>query len=406
MDNNRQTNFKKRAGVTIIELLIVMGVIVILAAVSLPTLKGLLADQKVSQAARLVQNYAEGARARAIATGRPVALILDRMVTTGANGDANSLIGKNACIRLSTGDVFPPYSGDWAGSQGDLVDTSGDGYADAIRISTSQAASLLDTSVSPPASSGLVNSGDLIQFGARRELFVISGSPFLETSTGTVQINIINPPLFAANLPMQEPSLGVGGGAATVSFKIFRRPSKSISPGLSLPRGTCIDMHFSGLGPSGRQFSSDTIQDTAGTTVDYPATSTSGNPDYGPIYLVFNANGTLTSWYYQNRAASVSSPTLFPAEPTGLVHLLIGATDQIPESPFLSSGPALISTEDYKTNIMDTLNSWVTINPYTGSIYSSPLQSTEVVATGADPVSIRVSQARSLATNGFSQANN
>ena len=49
----------RRSAVTLVELLIVMGILTILATLALTTVKGLLRDQKVTQAARLVEQYIE-----------------------------------------------------------------------------------------------------------------------------------------------------------------------------------------------------------------------------------------------------------------------------------------------------------------------------------------------------------
>ena len=67
-----------RPAFTLVELLIVMAIILLLAAVALPSVKALLHGQKVTQASRMVQAHIESARARAIAAGSHVAVILER----------------------------------------------------------------------------------------------------------------------------------------------------------------------------------------------------------------------------------------------------------------------------------------------------------------------------------------
>ena len=62
-------NSNRRLAFTIIELLIVMAIIVLIAAVTLPSVKNLLKDQKNSQAARVVQGFAEAARRGLSAAG-------------------------------------------------------------------------------------------------------------------------------------------------------------------------------------------------------------------------------------------------------------------------------------------------------------------------------------------------
>ena len=141
-----KTTWKARAAFTLVELLIVMAVVVLVAAVTLPSIREMLSDQKVGQAANVVQAYFHAAQSRAEATGRPVAVVLDRLRYDAGGGvtPEDALVANNTCIRLSTGDVFPPYQGDWAGAKGALGDTNADGFADMVSIPFSQAASLVD----------------------------------------------------------------------------------------------------------------------------------------------------------------------------------------------------------------------------------------------------------------------
>lgn len=397
--NCRQNSISSiRRGFTVVELLIVMAIIVILAAVTLPTIRGLLTGQKISEAARIVKGYAEAAKARSISTGRPVALILNRL-----RADAISpLATKNTCVRMSLGDVFPPYQGDYAGAQGQLVDFSGDGFADQIHIDVALAATL----------TSLVSPGDLIELGDRRERFFISAAA--TNGMGQVVVEFNNPSLTVnaaqtQNIPLHERAWPIGtAGGPMVSFRILRKPSKSLASGVSLPRGTCIDLQFSGVGQTGREMSSDFVQ---GGLSDSPGI---GLPDFGPIYIVFTPDGRADTWYTQSRPDATT--TVFTRAPVqGLVHLLVGATDQVVDSGFdLSSWPngainaaAMTDTDDYKTNIMDENNSWVTINPNTGGITTSTVQSTTVPLSGihanASLLDQRVAQARSLATNALSE---
>ncbi len=410
----RPVAHRLRSALTLVELLVVMGVLVLLAAITLPTVKGMLSDQKVSQAATLVQQYCEAARSRAIATGRPVAVILDRLRYDAGGGATalDALVANNTCVRLSTGEVFPPYAGDWAGATGTLEDSDGDGAVDRLRIPVAQAASLIDTSVTPAVASGMALAGDMLRLGARRETYVIRADPTLDAATAEVLIPFFNPPSMgvgATAYRLAEPSRWPPG--SQVRFRIFRRPSKSLAGGTSLPRGTCIDMHFSGFGPTGREFSSDLIHLTASPPLpNYPPTPpvspTNGNPDYGPIYIVFSPDGTVEAWYHQDRSLSVVAPLLQRAVPTTMIHLLVGRTDGVPQSPLLDPAGALAAGDTFTSNLMDTLNTWVTINPYTGHIYTSPVNGLTVPAPGNPlPVLDRLAQARTSATYGVSQTN-
>ena len=403
-------------GFTLVELLIVMAILVVLAAVTLPTIRGLLVGQKTSEAARLVKSFVESAKARAQATGRPVAVIVDRSRYDGSGG----LAPINMCTRLSMGEVFPAYTGDWAGASGTLLDLVATeaheiGFADTLDIPLSSVASLIDVSQNPPVATSMVQVGDLIEIGSRREKFFIVAEPTVVTdSSGNsfVRIQFNNPSTTTANLPMQQGALPVATSVLTnVQFRIYRRPNKSLSGGISLPRGTCIDLHFSGFGQSGRQFSSDILHNPTNLNnpptypPPFPPTTTSENSNYGPIYLVFSPTGLVSAWYFQNREFSHAEPTIQRGYPSGLIHLLVGGTDQVSESPLLAGAASMVDTEDFKTNIMDSNNSWVTINPYTGGISTTSVQSTTTLMTEiyADVVQQRIAQSRLLATNALAE---
>lgn len=64
---------------TLVELLVTLVIISVLAAATLPTVKNVLVERKSIVAALEVKGFLESARARAIAHGRPVSVILERL---------------------------------------------------------------------------------------------------------------------------------------------------------------------------------------------------------------------------------------------------------------------------------------------------------------------------------------
>ena len=235
-----------RSAFTLVELLVVIAIITLLAAVSLPTVRTLLHGQKVTQAARMVQAHIESARARAIASGSFTAVILPRSVSTGAE--------YNSVLSLSIGATFPPYEGDTLGATGSLDDTMAKNASNVYASGTDGA---YDQLTVLPVDGGLITSdvfgvGDFIRIGGKESLFVITAKP-----SGSGVITFANPPYYThtdgTQWPTQEPQLPTTG-AATTSFKIFRKPTKSFIQSTKLPRGTCIDLSVSGLQTAGTQF--------------------------------------------------------------------------------------------------------------------------------------------------------
>jgi len=391
---SQRQNQRLPRGMTLIELLIVMAIIVLLAGIALPQVKSLLKDQRIGQTARVVQGFAESARARAIATGRPVALVLERARIDGGGGSGtDGLIANDTCLRMSLGEVFPPYEGDWSGSTAQLFDTNTDGYIDFMEILAAEAASL----TGPNA---LVHVGDVVELGDRHQGFLItaiaSGSSISGSNNPVVQLSLANPP-FLNGRQSAEPAWPLTSAMADptnpakVRFRIFRAPSKMMSGSVVLPRGTCIDLSVSGVGPAGRDF---------GTLAINSPTGTSPTPgDYGQVYLVFSPRGNLDLIYYQARAVVSGNivPTVVRVLPNGIYHLLVGRTEQV--DPGYGTAATMSSTsgrDDFKPNLLDPANIWVSINPNSGAIYSS-----QVFAGPGD-----IPSARTLATGGLTRQGN
>ncbi|MEM7478055.1 MAG: prepilin-type N-terminal cleavage/methylation domain-containing protein [Planctomycetota bacterium] len=295
----------QRRGVTLIELLIVIGVLTLMATVALSTVRSLLRDRKVKQAARMVEQYFESAKIRAITTGRPVAVFMDRLDLRLDQTTQTVTPGNYTSTRLSMGEVFPPYTGDVIGAKGTLWDVNvltvartGDGFADQVRFAPLDVLSAFGppppiNSTGPvPAGQGFVSVGDIIEFESVNRSFIIEsidsvqvlddmGNPigvefavtfFNPPNPSTYNTGIISAGLTIGSpfvpaystlspvLPIADTSLQRTTRLATRSineigpeakFRIYRRPTKSLVGALALPRGTCVDLYASGLGLAG-----------------------------------------------------------------------------------------------------------------------------------------------------------
>ena len=190
----------------------------------------------------------------------------------------------------------------------------------------------------------------------------------------------------------------LNGPALDLPFKIYRKPGKALSSGVDLPRGICLDLSASGIGPTGRQFSPDVVAGDLGWSSVAPG-------DFRGIYIVFDPNGGVQRIYQGMLVGSVIQ--LGTYIPSGTIHLLLGKTDQVLPPTLISpfDGTTILQGSDVATaNLMDPENVWVSINPFTGSIYSS------VVAAPAVPanpsffnVATRTLQARQFAIQGVAR---
>jgi prepilin-type N-terminal cleavage/methylation domain-containing protein len=344
-----------RTAYTLVELLVVMAALTVLAAVTLPSLRSLLHDQKVTAASRMVLAHLQSAQGRAIASNSPVAVILER-----SGADTPEKI--RTVSRLSIGQVFPPYEGDIAGATGLLADSDNDGYIDRLTIPVASASLL---GINPP----IFSEGDYVRLDDRQSTYVVTGVT-VDSGFATVQLQL---PQFS-QVDWTYPQLSSRSLNLQSRFRIYRKPTKSFLQTLTLPRGTCVDLSVSGLGTIGREFGLPAAP--AGTTM-----------------IVFSPQGRIAYW-----TDGVSGPQAA----TSLLHLLVGRTEQVS----LADNPTKVATEDdstsFNANVNDNANSWLTINPFTGAITSAGMQA----GSEGSALAVRLPVSRAFATYGITQSEN
>jgi len=397
-------------GLTLVELLIVMGLLTLLATFSLSGMRDLMRSQKVTQAATLVKQYLQNAQIRAITNGRPVAVFLDRVSMVGdrsvPNNDPNydaPLAGNYSVTRLQLGEVFPPYVGDIEDTLCELVDSDSNRYADGIAFGTvpgsasdrARVISGFGFFTGNILTEGFLQAGDLIQVEGCDGVFAIGNYKLASESEGSGRIVV---PI--SNM-MVTPQLPVPVGSSQLRrFKIYRQPTKSLVGSISLPRGTCVDLSLSGSGPisNGCQLGefSLNIAPSGGGNLPKPS-------DFSRVGLVFDAQGRLSYLMDENSMRTTARIIV----PTGSsMYLLVGRADQV--LPGLRAANATPSVAALQTdegelppsNLLDPENVWVSCNPFTGEIKSSPVNA--VVVDTNQPLEAHIRQARLSAIVGLS----
>ncbi len=323
---------------TLIEVLVVLFLLLILAAIALPNVKDLVANQLVARTARGIAGYMDVARNRAIAEGRRVGVVIERF-GADARGRAHS-------IRLRQLTSIPPYTGDASDSVAVLQTNGTQALFDP---SSNQLLALSASMVADPGVSGDVDdlrapirNGDYIELpGGRIVPFTITFRSLTAASTVLVEIN------FDLNEIQNGSELFPSGNktiatARPVKYKIHRRPVVSTMTPFNLPRGIVIDLNYSGVGPSGNQFAPDT---SLGVTAF-------------DIAIVFGPDG---------KVVSVTDPvTGTPVPPLGQLFFCLGDSDGIrPDNLFSQENKAT-------ANIMNLESLWIVLNPSTGRVVSSP----------------------------------
>ena len=87
---------RTKRGLTLVELLVVVGVVSVIAAVMLPGIKSVLTDRKSSQAAIMVRNYIEAARTRAVGRNRSVAVVFERLSSRAGIAPNGTFVSETA----------------------------------------------------------------------------------------------------------------------------------------------------------------------------------------------------------------------------------------------------------------------------------------------------------------------
>lgn len=94
-----------RSGVTLVELLVVIFIMLAITAIAIPVVAPAMKNRDVREAARMIDVFINGARARALQSGHSYGVMLERMPGQ-----------PNGCVTLSYCEQPDPYQGDFAAS--------------------------------------------------------------------------------------------------------------------------------------------------------------------------------------------------------------------------------------------------------------------------------------------------
>lgn len=303
-----------RSGLTLVELLVVLGIMLTLTVIAAPALRPAIEGRRAREAARGLSVYLGGARARAMETGRPAGVIFERFSTAR----------NQACTVIRPAEVPPLYGGDTTDTAITMQTSSTGTY------STYTTCTVLANTASGSVTPSLFSLGDMLQVNYQGPWYSIaatSGSGMTLTGTGFI------PPWSTST-------------TAALPFQICRQPTPSAGPSFQMPIGTAIDVVYSGMGDTG-QF------DSGGSE---PASTQNS-----PVTVIFSPNGSVSAVYYRNN-------TCVPY-PSDTIYFLVGRMDRIPTSRSVTTTP----NPDSKDNLTDPANFWVAINPRTGLITTAEM---------------------------------
>jgi len=344
---------------TLVELLVVVTIILLLAAVTIPRLRPEMEKSRVREAARSIQLYLSSARALAMATGRSCGVMIERLPAE-----------PGCSMSLTQVETPVPYGGDLANSFATVTrsaNTPNDGFA---RCDIT----LFSAPNTPMVPSGiLLYQGDLIQVGYQGFKITLDERntvypPGSGLKTGAIntgaklkgKVNITHGELPAWTVqPISGP------------FTIIREPVKSAAPALQLPSPACIDLTWSGV---------DQILPSDNLTWNVPSTkppqSLSPNDPLlsSPILILFSPNGSVDQVYrYVASTKSFSATRVISP-----IYLLVGNRQNVVNPP----DPA-----NQNTNLNNIANLWVAINASTGMTFV-----TDMAAAGKNNATLQQSR--------------
>jgi type II secretory pathway pseudopilin PulG len=397
-----------------VELLVVLVIFALLAASAVPMLAPLMSNRQVREAARIVSSTLIGARNRAMQSGKPYAVVLDRL---------NGL--PEACVSLAYAEVPPPYSGDSTASNMTVQTAIGPSGATLYFIT-----GLTPNSV--PQSTdiawlGTVKVGDFVRFNSQGTYFQLVPN-VITANAGNQQAYDLSTGYYNQDPAPSDSShywwqitappgvTAIPPVGTNLRYQISRAPMRSAAGGVTLPGSTVIDLNFSGfdqpcqqttsaggqLFPYGYTYSFQPIWPRPGVISASAATCPFGSSnantltDNSSIVIVFAPSGAIdTVWCWDNTSDAAegtftyrSSPTTtntiasysipYPIKPLTPIHLLIGRRELVPlptspppiVSPKNSNFPYDPSDPNFKPylNWQDLGSLWVSIDHKSGAI--------------------------------------
>ena len=369
--STQTTTRRCRAAFTLVEVLVVLFILLLLAAVALPNVKDMIANQLVARSARNITAYIDKARSRAIAEGRLTGILIERGTAPDNRDDLN---GRSQSIRIRELSSVPPYTGDASDAVAVLKTiTSGNQSVTVADFNPAdnQLLTLSASMVADPNRSGDVDdlrapirNGDYIELpGGRIIPFIFIYRDLQAPNTTLVRIvfdlndlrDTQGTSIGTERFPAGDKTFAAEG--RPTKFKIHRRPVVSTSAPLALPRGIALDLNYSGIGVSGNEFAPTRLpaNDPSQDPTDAAYEPNKGAKD---IEIVFGADGSVVS--------VTTASNNVPTSPLGQIFLCLGDTDGIvPDNLF---------SQDKKTtaNLLNLESTWIVINPPTGRTVTSP----------------------------------
>lgn len=427
-----------RQGLSLVELLVVIVIISILSALVLPSFKNVLSERKTNVAALEVKSFLEAARARAIARGRNVSVIFERLSSRGDGlgiDTTNPIVATNPARSITAQNPVSGELSEWAVFAAADPFLNYSQYNTAVRMTMAEtlrpteysatAAPIISSiQIGTPPNQRFDQVVSLSSMDRRLATEIVPGNEIEFLSSDNVGskfqiqrvISVASPnyQFIIANQGTPQQPFGTLGDVdesarnqralkrhvnlvnLTSNFRIYSAPKPLASVTNELPRGTCVDLSISGLAsdePLANYTSTEFTNCQREFASDWIMPPGLGGPptpqQLRPVTITFSPSGNIDS--VMSNAPQMfafnppTSPRVFNSrriEPNQDVFLFVGRTDQV---VFLTdgidlnaAGLALRRAEGAKPNMLDPTGYWVRISATNGSVAAAPTQAWHV----------------------------
>lgn len=365
---------RRPSGVTLIELLFVVALMVLLLSIAIPLLNMNFRDKKLRETARQLNAQFASAKALAASRNRPVGVWFERPQDR-----------LNECVQVYLAEVPLPYTGDLLDARAyvrfeataPISSVAGNGRFRLLFDGMGKCANLTNSRTLVK-----LNERVYIRFGYRGPLFpvtrlatVANGAPvtdmfLLETDGYPLPLGFYLPFNPYSPNPLSDKSWGASnntiplyagqaGGQGVPSnavppfdcldtpvglpFQLYLSPRKLSLQPLDVTAGVSIDLAYSGIGPLGTEFDAWRINNQL--------------PDNTAVVLMFSPSGQVDRLY-------AGGTTVIP---TSTMHFLVGANDQVQPLPANTPSPTA-NPQLNDTNIQNGLALWVSVGPVNGNV--------------------------------------
>lgn len=355
---NRGNN---RSGLTLVELLVVIGIVILVTAVALPIIKPALKDRKIREASRQLNSFISLARAAALEQGREAGIYLER-----------SAINPNACFDVYLAESPYPYSGDTIEFSFANVQATNQVGGTQVRFDPFVNAQFqLAADGNPLAQLAL---GDEIKFDFKGPRYIIRGLYDADPNDNTnpIVVQVSHPEAKwsdVAGTPLDPLDDTLTYSPATPTpgsyrYQVFRQPTKSSVKAMTLPNNIAVDLNFSGLGLP--------VPDSSTALISGRQFRTSIAGDRRPVRIMFGPQGNLSKLTF----IDPDNNTNQSFNPSGTVYLLVGRIEQIRDFDGIPAVPFSLNNStdmiQLTRNIVDNSTQWITIGHRTGQVNTAP----------------------------------